>query len=179
MPMGILPAMILFAVALPTFGQSQPAATAIAPDCGAANADFEVRTDNGQHPTAQPDAGKALVYFLQDDAEFGSRPRPTTRFGIDGQWVGATHSNSYFYISVDLGEHHLCASWQGLVVLGPKRSEAALGFTAEAGKIYYFRANDIADPQSRLPAVIFKPLDADEARLLMSKFSFSVSNPKK
>jgi hypothetical protein len=177
--MKILPAVIFFAVALPTFGQSQPPATAVAPGCGAANVDFEVRTDNSRHPTGQPDAGKALVYFLQDDANFIDRPRPTTRFGLDGAWVGATHSDSYFYVSVDPGEHHLCASWQGLVILGPKRGEAALQITVEAGQTYYFRAKDVDDSRNKPAELIFEKLDPDEAQLLMSKFSFSISNPKK
>lgn len=178
--MKALEAMVLFAVALPAFGQSQPASTAGAPGCGAANIEFDVKTDNKQHPTAQPDAGNALVYFLQDDSEFGSRPRPTVRFGIDGAWVGATHSYSYFYVSVDPGEHHICSSWQGLVVLvGPARREAALHFTAEAGRAYYFRANDILDRESRLPAVLLRPLDSDEAQLLMTNFASSTSHPKK
>ena len=49
-----------------------------------------------QHPFAKPESGKALIYFLQDDPNFLSRPRPTTRFGLDGNWIGATQSNSYF-----------------------------------------------------------------------------------
>jgi hypothetical protein len=120
------------------------------------------------------------VYFLQDDAAFLSRPRPTTRFGIDGAWVGATHSNSYFSITIDPGVHHLCASWQGFVGLGPQRKEAALHFTAEAGSDYYFRAKDIANPTEKMPAVVlFKLVDSDEGKLLVSQFSFSTSSPKK
>jgi hypothetical protein len=64
------------------------------------------------------------------------------------------------------------------VVVGPKRSEAALEFTAEAGRAYFFRAKNIEDPH-RPAEPIFKQLDPDEAQLLMSHFSFSVSNPKK
>ncbi len=65
------------------------------------------------------------------------------------------------------------------MVLGPKRGEAALQITAEAGQAYYFRAKNIDDPRTRPAELIFKELDPDEAQLLMSKFSFSVSNPKK
>jgi hypothetical protein len=67
-----------------------------APGCGDANAKFAVKSEKEPHQF-QPEPGKALVVFLQDDSEFNSRPRPTTRMGIDGAWVGATQSNSYFF----------------------------------------------------------------------------------
>jgi len=63
--------------------------------------------------------------------------------------------------------------------VGPARREAALHFTAEAGRAYYFRANDILDRESRLPAVLLRPLDSDEAQLLMTNFASSTSHPKK
>ena len=170
--------LVLFFVALPAFGQGQPSVTAVAPGCGPAKAEFGVTTGQDANPASQPGDGKALIYFLQDDAEFDSRPRPTVRFGLDGAWAGATHSNSYFYVSVDPGEHHLCASWQGTVALGPSRRDAALQFAAEAGKTYYFRANDVYNRGRVIAAVVFKPLDPDEGQLLMNKFSYSTSHPK-
>jgi len=178
--MKLLVAMVLLAIASPAFGQAQSSGAAAVPGCGAANIEFNVKTDNKPRPAVQPDAGKANVYFLQDDAEFGSSPRPTTRFGLDGMWAGATHSNSYFYASVDPGEHHVCASWQGTVGAFYQRREAALHFTAEAGHNYYFRARDLYDPKTQKTAVVLlKSLDSDEAQLLISQFSFSTSNPKK
>jgi hypothetical protein len=178
--MKLLIAIALLAIASPAFGQAQSSGSASVPGCGAANVEFNVRTDDKQHPAVQPDAGKANVYFLQDDAKFGSNPRPTTRFGIDGAWVGATHSNSYFYVSIDPGEHHLCASWQGTVGSFFQRREAALHFIAEADHNYYIRAKDVYEPKAQKTAVVLlKPLDSDEAQLLMSQFSFSTSNPKK
>ena len=89
-------AIALLTVVAPAFGQSQSSVAASVPGCGATNEEFDVKADKKQHPAVQPDASKAHVFFLQDDADFLSRPRPTTRFGIDGAWVGATQSNSYF-----------------------------------------------------------------------------------
>jgi len=172
-------AMVLLAIALPSVGRAQTPGGTSVPGCGAANVEFNVKTNNKQRPAVQPEPGKAHVYFLQDDADFLSRPRPTTRFGIDGAWAGATHSNSYLYVTVDPGEHHLCASWQGFVGLGPQRREAALHFTAEAGNNYYFRAKNIFNNQNKLPAaILLKPLDSDEGELLIGQFSFSTSTPK-
>jgi hypothetical protein len=154
-----------------------------APGCGPTNLEFDVNTDRGQHNIPAPDAEKATIVFLQDDAGFGARPRPTTRFGIDGTWVGATHANSYFYVSIDPGEHHLCANWQshdGAVGL-PTRPTAAAHFTAEAGKTYYFRARDVArnDRGAAGAEVRLDPVDSDEALVLVKTFEFSSSHVKK
>jgi hypothetical protein len=157
------------------FAQDQSSGSAKVPACGAPDSRFEIKTDTAQHP-AQPEPGKALVYFIQDDSDFASRPRPTTRVGMDGQWVGATHGDSYFYFSVDPGIHHLCASWQGAEETS--RNTAAAHFTAEAKGVYYFAAKDSS--QYRGPASItFNLLDSDEGQLLTNELEFSVSQPKK
>lgn len=190
------PARMLLAVPLllacSTFANAQTA-----PGCGPAKTTFDVHT--AKHAPAAPalPPGKALVYFLQDDLKYNATPRPTTRFGIDGAWVGATHANSYFYALVDPGEHHLCASWEKTSLTpgrylrsaavggyyGPKRSTAATGFTAEAGKTYYFRARNILKKEDDKivspPEVLLSSLDPDEAQAVMSSFSFSSSHQKK
>ena len=176
------PLLLLLAFATASFAQNAPAEAAAAPGCGAESTKFDVKTDRSQHPLAKPEPGKALVYFLQDDAYFQSAPRPTTRFGLDGNWVGATQANSYFYVSVDPGEHHLCAGWQSFVGFNVARKSAAAHFTAEPGGIYFFVVNDHADRggESQRPAGMkLSPLDGDEAQLLMSKFGFSTSRARK
>lgn len=163
------------------------------PGCGPGNVKFDVSTRKQLPvaPAAQPD--KALVYFLQDDLKYTTAPRPTTRFGIDGAWVGATHANSYFYVFVDPGEHHVCANWQsahfGTAIGVAKRETSAAHFTAEAGKTYYFRAQDLTKMDHtggehdvevlERAAVMLELLDPDEAQVLMNSFSFSSSHQKK
>jgi hypothetical protein len=56
----------------------------MAPGCGAFSVTFSVKTNKNQHPFAQPDAGKALVYFVEDDSNFNATPKPTVRAGLDG-----------------------------------------------------------------------------------------------
>ncbi|MFZ0773026.1 MAG: hypothetical protein WCA49_22570 [Candidatus Sulfotelmatobacter sp.] len=154
------------------FTQENPAAVG----CGDPKAKFDVKTEHGQH-SAQPEAGKALLYFIEDDSNFWSNPKPTTRMGIDGEWVGATHGSSYFYVPVDPGVHHLCASWQTTVVLGRGHMTSAAHFAAEAGSVYYFVVKDIwtRDGQSDMS---LNPLDSDEGLLLANKFSFSTFHSK-
>ena len=104
--------------------------------CGPKDASFDVKLDKTQHTLAQPDPGKALVYFIQ---EKGSASSPRTRVGIDGAWVGANKNSSYFAVSVEPGEHHVCANVQSLRGI-PGVRVGLVHFTAEAGKVYYFDA---------------------------------------
>jgi hypothetical protein len=163
-----------FLLTTPVFAQD----AAIAPSCGPDNAKFEVKTESRQHPFDQPVAGKALVYFVEDDSEFGSTPKPTIRVGLDGAWVGATHGDSYFYFTVDPGEHHLCASWQTAVVLGAGHPTAAAHLTAAAGALYFFRVKNKWERDFGFKGISLQPLDPDEGQLLASKFAYSTFHPK-
>ena len=169
--------LLLFLSASPAFAQSAPT-VATAPGCGASNVNFSVTTDKNQHPFAQPDAGKALVYFVEDDTNYNAAGKPTVRAGLDGAWVGATHGSSYFYFSVEAGEHHLCASWQGK---GQEVHSAATNFSAIAGEIYFFRVRDAflwPKGSSLTLGIDLKRVNSDEGQLLASKYSFSTSHAK-
>jgi hypothetical protein len=172
--------LVLVAISLLTssaFAQDKPTGGAGAPGCGGPKIKFEVKTEKGQRP-ALTDTGKALVYFIENDSQFDSFPSPTTRMGIDGEWVGATH-NSYFYSSVSPGVHHLCASWQKAVILLQGRQTAAAHFTAEAGGVYYFEVKNIWHREHGAGDISLRPLDSDEGQLLANKFSYSTFQPKK
>lgn len=169
--------LLLFLFASPAFAQSAPT-VATAPGCGASSTAFSVKTNKNQHPFAQPDAGKALVYFIEDDSNFNAGGKPTVRAGLDGAWVGATHGSSYFYFPVDVGEHHLCASWQGKYM---QAYAAAADFTAKAGDLYFFRVRDTFQwPKGGdlVRKMDLKPVNSDEGQLLASKYSFSTSHTK-
>jgi hypothetical protein len=172
--------LLLLLLATPVFAQAQAQQDRMAPSCGLSNAKFTVKTTNAPAPVTPADAGKALLYLIQDDTNFESRPRPSVRFGMDGQWVGATKSNSWFVIPVDPGEHHLCANWQRRVVLltSDQQLVAAAHFAAKPGASYFFRMRDTWSRDAGL-SIDFTPLDGDEGQLLMRKFSFNSSQPKK
>lgn len=177
---GIAPRTVTLVILLASTLTAQEAGKTIeAPGCGSPDEQFKVKTTKKGQPIAQAAAGKALLYFVQDDREFESIPRPTVRAGIDGKWMGATHANSYAYFSVEPGEHHLCASWQSGVVVGAGQQSAALHFTAEAGKSYFFRIRDHWNKFEGLGTMIFEPLDSDEGKLLVSEFKYSTSHAKR
>jgi len=150
-----------------------------APGCGPDPEHFDVKTTKNQHPEMKNEADKAVIYFLQDDLEFESIPRPVVRLGIDSKWVGATHGTSYLATTVEPGEHHLCASWQTNVTIGQPKQGAALHFTAEAGKSYFFSARDRWFRDHGSFPMKFDTLDTDEGRLLISQFAVATSKPKK
>jgi len=202
-------AIVLFAIATPAIARAQatippptgPQVTipqASGPQangaCGPSNEDWDVTTNDKTHPTAAAEPNRAHIYLIQDDTEYVPHPRPSVRFGIDGQWAGATHSNSYFFVSVDPGEHHLCIRWQGAVGAGGqhRESDSVLELSAEAGQDYYFVAHDVYSGGDSRPGqpnrpnepppsqfVIFRPANSDQAMMMMSRFAFATSTPKK
>jgi len=118
-------------------------AKTILPDaCGDDKIKFDVTTDKNHPPPALPAAGKAQIVFIETlDRTWGCLGcgTPSTRFGVDGTWVGANQGKSYFTVDVEPGEHHLCTGWQS--VFGHLKEMVGLAsFTAEAGKVYYFEA---------------------------------------
>src|ERR1700680_1824617 len=97
----IILAVLLFAA--PVVAQDHLSSAPVNGGCGPSNAHFDVTTNSKEHSISQPDSGKALVYVFED-IERG----PTMRVGIDGAWVGANKGKSYFFFSVDPGDHQLC-----------------------------------------------------------------------
>lgn len=156
--------------------QDSASTSAIASGCGSTESAFEA-TSERSHPVAPPRAGKAIVYFFQDDQAFESRSRPTVDWGLDGQWDGATQENSYFYDYVDPGQHRVCTLWRGGMV-GGRLSDSVL-FTAEAGKVYYFRLANVFSRAARVNGARLTLLDDDEAQALLAKSRQSHFQAKK
>ncbi len=145
----------------------------IAP-CGSGSANFKVSLDNSPHPAAQPSPEKALVYFIHDAGTSAVLAYPTTKLAVDGAWVGANHSNSYFSISIDPGEHHVCATLQSR--LFANRAEFA-HFHAEAGKVYYYRTRIVMSGQVEL--LDLDLIDSDQGKYLTQSYPLSTSKPTK
>jgi len=117
-------------------------AKTILPDsCGSDDVKFDVETKKDQPAPTAPEAGKAQFIFVQNTGTY-EHMVPPIRYGVDGAWVGANKANSYFAVSVDPGEHHICTSLQMGMGRGSlvKSSAQLATFTAEAGKTYYFEA---------------------------------------
>ena len=162
------------------------------PGCGDPKVKFDVTTGDKQH-LAKANADQALVYFVQDDSRFETRPRPTTRVGLDGVWIGATGGNSFLAFPVTQGMHHLCASWQGsspgriaASVIGAGSSytsrEGAMSFTAEAGGVYYFVVQNVyhlrEEGRPILTELRLSQVNSDEGQLLVNRRKLSIAKKK-
>ena len=170
MPRSLL---LILLLASPAFAQDSESAARTAAGCGPASAHFDVTTDKKQHPAPLPESGKAIV-FVVEDIERG----PTMKVGLDGAWVGANKGKSYFFFSVDPGEHHLCTNWQSAVFKQTaKRVGSATTVFAEAGKTYYFRI--LIDGESASQNVRLAPVEKAEAQFLIAAAPLSTSHSKK
>ncbi len=99
------------------------------------------------------------------------------KIGLDGAWVGAYRQNSYFTVSVEPGDHHVCANVQSNSSVG--HLIALAHFTAEAGNVYYFRTRFFGGlPEPAPPFVDLDPVDSDQAKYMITSFPPSVSQPK-
>lgn len=158
--------------------------------CGPLDQSLDVKVDKTtNHPLAQPQPGKALIYAIQDDQSgatnfLGFSSRVTSRVGLDGAWIGANKGQSYFFFSVDPGDKHLCSdladdfdhSRPGLI--------SVTRFTAEPGKAYYFRVRLTGNgcsgsdhPGNCRPIRLeLEALDEDKGQLLVASSRFTTSH---
>ena len=169
-------ALIFLLFVFPALAQEKAAPMAPPPACGPDSVRYVVKLDKLQHTLTEPGPGKALVYFIQDKGpqSFGIAAAVETRIGIDGAWVGANRNNSYFSVSVEPGEHHLCSTEQ---TIGVPDIELAHFEAAEAGKVYYYRLSIVF---TRVGLRFFlNPLDSDQAKYLIASYPLSVSQPRK
>ena len=140
--------------------------------CGSQNVQFEMKRDDSQHALVSPDPGKARVYFVQDIGAVNCLGSCSTKIAVDGQWVGANQHNSYFSVSLEPGEHHVC------VKLGSQSSPHSLAlahFTADPGKVYYYRVRPFLAKDELLT---IDPIDDDEGRYLVSIYPLCASHAK-
>jgi hypothetical protein len=169
-------AVLLFS-AICAFAQDPITTQSAQAACGPAASHFNTKRDDSQHVIAQPEAGKAFVFVIQDigvNRCIGACI--TTRVGMDGAWVGANEHNSYFSFAVDPGEHHLCVNRQSHFQIA-SQMVALAHFTAEPGKIYYFRTRNSGSQESAF--LDFDPIDSDQGRLFVANYPLSVFSPKK
>jgi hypothetical protein len=143
------------------------------------NINFAVKSLHEKGTLAQPPAAKAVAYVFQDDkTRPGSFGRATIRVGLDGQWLGANHGDSYFFFPLEPGEHHLCTDWQSSFKTLSKLG-SAVTINAEAGKAYYFRAEILPARESLPLALKLEAVDAAEGLLQISSRILVTSQPKK
>jgi len=171
---------LLLCVSLLPASQALAKSKSILPDgCGDDGIQFEVSQEKENPAFTPPVEGKAVLVFSE------SMPREqklqsTTRFGVDGAWVGANRGDSYFTVTIDPGEHNLCASMQSAPGRMKKEFTQALSLTAEPGKVYYFEAaiNVIGNANIGIAAFGFQQLSDTDGKYRVKAWKFAASKAK-
>ena len=158
--------------------QNKPAQPVDPNSCGPQDAEFSVQREDTQPAPTDPEPGKALVFVVDNyEGALEASGMPTIRIGLDGTWVGANRGKSYIYFSTEPGEHRLCAAGQrDDKLLARQRTMAH--FTAETGKIYFFRVQTMnrAGTEATLE---LHPLEPQEAKYLIAESEHTVFRPRK
>lgn len=153
-------------------GQDKTAVAAAEAACGPRDMNFEVKVDGPQEPTPTPENGKALIFVVQEDDI-------TSRFGVDGEWVGALKGRTYFFVQLDPGEHHLCATARGMGPAVRYPRVALQQLRAEAGMTYYFVPHIVGESVYAIDTKFdLSQVDPDEGKALVARAKFSTSRPK-
>jgi hypothetical protein len=133
--------------------------------CGTKEVDFDVETDKKQHPTPDPEPGKALVYILRSGLAGGAIQ---TKAAVDGTWIGANRGNNYFFVQVGPGEHYICSKAE---------NTSLLTINVEAGKTYYVRQEiSMGFAKARNKAVL---MDEEKGAKELAKCHPSIATEKK
>lgn len=133
-----------------------------------------MKLDKSQHSLTQPEPGKARIYFIHDSgAVKGIRTPTELMLGLDGAWAGANYESSYFSVSVDPGEHHICAASQSY---GKTKLVVLAHFQAEAGRTFFYRTRLIVAGAPQYLELV--PVDSDEAKYLIASYPLRVSHPR-
>ncbi|MGB6192115.1 MAG: DUF2846 domain-containing protein [Terracidiphilus sp.] len=159
--------LVAFLFAASALAQNSPVA------CGPENVSFNVTLEKSHVSPPKTEPGKATVVFIQDVGaqKFGVTVHAIGKIGIDGSWIGAIKDNSYLFALLEPGQHHICVSLEPDFPRNPKEFAH---FTAEAGKVYYFRSRYVSEGN-----LLLAPADSDEAEYWIAMFPLSASKPKK
>ncbi len=95
--------------------------------CGTTEVNYKASTDKVNHPTPEAPTDKALIYVM----------RPTmigykinSKLAVDGEWKGVNRGKTYFFFTLEPGEHYFCSE---------SENQDYLKLFVEAGKTYYLQ----------------------------------------
>ena len=174
---------VVVVLAACALAQDQAALATAEAACGPREVKFDVKADKSQHPTPKAEPGKVLVYIIEDQRQVLTpcigNCGYSTKLGVDGTWMGANQGSSYFFFSIEPGEHHLCVTWE----MGRERPQdrvSLASFMAEPGHTYYFRvrATGMAPPTG-FYSIDLEPVNSDEGQLLVAVSPLSTFHEKK
>jgi hypothetical protein len=93
--------------------------------CGNEDVNYNAKTDKTQHPTPNAPEDKALIYVIRSSM---MGYKIDSKLAVDGKWMGVNRGKTYFYFTLDPGEHYFCSE---------SENQDYLTLKVEAGKTYY------------------------------------------
>jgi hypothetical protein len=172
---GLRKSAVLLLLPLLAVSTSRVLASELPISCGDDKVRFDVKTQKEPLPPPPPDAGKAQFVFIEtmdkgDKYHHCVGCDATTRVGLDGAWVGADHGDSYFTLSVDPGQHSVCANWQSITAQVDSQA-GVVNVNAEAGKVYYFQiavvVHEAPNPNFTVRQMMFARLPDQSGQMLV------------
>lgn len=128
--------------------------------CGLKDVDHWAKTDKKQHPTPDPPPDKALIYVIRPLSMYQLMLQ--SKLAVDGQWMGVNRNGTYFFFTLDPGEHYFCSQ---------VRNRSVLVLTVEAGRTYFL--------EQKLTEAKVVPLDALTGKKELEELHLSVFGVKK
>jgi len=95
--------------------------------CGTEKIDYDAETKKDQHPTPEAPTDKALVYVMRTTI-IGYKIH--SKLAVDGKWMGTNRGKTYFFFTLDPGEHNFCSE---------SENQDAVTMFVEPGKTYYLQ----------------------------------------
>lgn len=155
----------------PASWAQKQATTLLNQACGPMGTRFSVHEGSPQPSLSVPSKTRARIVVFSEAISGQAGCWLSNRVGIDGNWIGAACMESYISTDIAPGKHRLCVDLQ-------KRKSAKYTalyeFTAETGRIYYFRAQTMLISLD----IELEPVNTEEGRLLLAVRNASVSEVK-
>lgn len=95
--------------------------------CGTESVNYKASTDKKQHPMPEVPADKAMIYVMRT---FALGWKIHSKLAVDGKWMGVNRGGTYFFFTLEPGEHYFCSE---------SENQDYLALKVEAGKTYYLK----------------------------------------
>lgn len=107
--------------------------------CGPSDDTLLPEAKKGNHQLPSTAGSQGLLVIIQ---VYRQAVHPNcyvvNRVAVDGQWVGANCSKSFFAVPINAGEHHVCFDRQTKLIFHGK-AETVRNVSVSPGQAYYFK----------------------------------------
>ncbi len=135
--------------------------------CGPSDDTLHPEAKKGNHQLPSTAGSQGLLVIIQ---VYRQAVHPNcyvvNRVAVDGQWVGANCSKSFFAVPINAGEHHVCFDRQTKLIFHDK-AETVRNVSISPTQAYYFKV--VGDVQSSAETALeVGQISPEEAQSLMA-----------